>query len=361
MDAKDLERYFEGKDPQVLLAQVELRSDPISLKLAEGLERIRKEREEPCFALAESWRFATRRSAARSRLLFLEKHIAKGSVIVDVSCGIGLMLRELARLEPSRLIGIEIDPVTAVLARANARLFGIDADIRTLDAMSEEAETIIRAADLVFCDPERTESAQERTLEESTPSYDWLSERSKRLAYEVSPRIEPNELPSDAIIECYSERRRHARTTIYAGFTGPSRRVVSDRGEVLEGEPEPFVSVPLGAGEELEVLDATIVHAGLSHLLGSWHESEGRYLRIRNAPISEPFIELYAIIARGTITDLHDAALELSDFGRIIIRYPVAPEEYWSHANAIRPSSSGNRTFPVFRLNGTYLLAEQVP
>lgn len=362
ISAEAMRDYLDVEDLRGLLRRIEngAATDAIGTALAEGLAKVRKEGEPVCFTLPETWRFATRLGAARARMRFLREHIGTGSVIVDASCGIGLMLRELARLEPAKLVGIEIDPVTAELARANVRLFGIEAEIRTLDTTSDTGERLIREADLVFCDPERVPNAKERTLDENTPSYAWLSERADRLAYEVSPRI-PIDALAGGTIELYSERRRHARTTIYTGFDGPKRRVVSDRGEVLEGDPKPFASAPVGHGEELELLDPTVVNAGLAHRFGDWHETDGRYLRIGNELTSRPFIELFAIIARGTVSDLKAAAVVLDDFGRIIVRYPVEQDRYWHEANAIRKSSDGNRTFHVFKVDSELILAEQVP
>ena len=360
--AEHLRAYFAKHDARMLIRQLKRGEldDPISTQLAQGLKQVIRERDAECFTLPHTWRFATRRAAARSRLSFLKEH-PPYDIIVDASCGIGLMTRELARLNPNELIGIEIDPVSAELARANLTLFGVNATIHVLDATSPEGLAHIERADLVFCDPERIPSAPMRSIDESTPSYTMLAERTKRLAYEASPRIPLAQLPDD-VIELYSERRRHARTTVYRGFgMRPSRRVVSDRSEEAEGEPRLFENAPLGTGRFVELLDPTIAKAGLSHLYGSWHEANTKHLRLTDRHEHAPFVDTYRIIERGTHAAIRAAALQISDFNRIALRYPVPAGSYWREANAIRKSGSGTRTIHVFKLEDEYLLTEPMP
>jgi hypothetical protein len=359
----ELRAYFEPRDPKVLIKQLKRSEldDPISTQLSAGLKRVIKERDTECFTLPDTWRFATRRAAARSRLSFLSEH-AVYDVIVDASCGIGLMMRELATLEPQQLIGIEIDPLIAELARANLRLFGIEADVYTLDALSEQGAALIGRADLVFCDPQRTPSAPLRSLDESSPDYSTLAERSERLVYEASPRIRLEQLPADVVVELYSERRRHARTTIYRGFgLQASRRVVSDRNETISGEPRMFENSPLGTGRFIELLDPTVEKAGLSHLFGSWHEANTKHVRLTDKPEQRPFIDAYRVIERGDHATIKAAAIQLSDFNRIALRYPVPAGSYWREANAIRKSGSGSRTIHVFKLSDEFILTEPMP
>lgn len=360
---RSIKEYFSAHEPRALIRQLKRAEldDPISIQLSEGLKQVVRERNTECFTLPDTWRFATRRSAARSRLFFL-KDRGPYEVIVDASCGIGLMMRELATLSPRETIGIEIDPVTAELARANLRLFGVDATIHTLDATSEEGLRIIESADLVFCDPERTPSAMVRSLDESVPGYTLLAGHSKRLVYEASPRIALSTLPDECVVELYSERRRHARTTIYHGFgMEASRRVVSDRSEQISGEPRPFVEGPLGTGRFVELLDPTAAKAGLGHLLGEWHEASTKRLRLTDSIEPSPFIDAYRIITRGDRATIKAAALQVSDFNRIALRYPVPAGSYWREANAIRKSGSGSRTIHVFKLEDEYLLTEPMP
>lgn len=356
-----LKAYFSGRDHKTLIRQLKRGEldDPISTQLSEGLKHVVKERDLECFTLPSTWRFATRRAAARSRLAFLTEH-GPYETIIDASCGIGLMLRELATLKPTQLIGIEIDPVIAEIARANLKLFGVEATIHTLDATSEQALAMIKDADLVFCDPERAANAPKRSIEESTPSHELLQAHAKRLAYETSPRTPLSELSET--VELYSERRRHARTTVYTGFnTNTTRRVVSDRSESVEGTPKPFVSSPIGSGRFLELLDTCIAKAELAHLFGLWHESHGKHLRRVDRAEPNDFMDLYRILETGSHATIKAAAIQLSDFNRIALRYPVPAGAYWREANEIRKSGTGSRTIHVFKLENEYIIAEPMP
>ena len=360
IDEKALAAYFSGRDLKVLIEQLKRRelTDPISEDLSEGLKRVLKERDVECFTLPHTWRFATRRDAARSRIAFLSEY-GPYETIIDASCGIGLMLRELATLKPTRLIGFEIDPTIAHLARANLKLHGVQAEVHTIDSTSDDALRMIADASLVFCDPERAESAQARTLDESTPRYTILSEHAKRLAYETSPRTPIAELPGT--VELYSERRRHARTTIYTGFGIEERRVVSDRNETIQGLPKPIKQTPPGSGRFIELLDTCIARAELAHLFGGWHESHGKHLRLTDRIEPADFIDPYQVIATGELATIKGVAQQLTDFNRIALRYPVPAGSYWREANAIRKSSTGSRTIHVFRINDGYVLAEPMP
>jgi hypothetical protein len=361
--AEALESYFKDREPRVLIGQLKRGEldDPMSILLAEGLKRVIRERDVECFTLPETWRFATRSTAARSRIVFLKEHGPYG-VIVDASCGIGLMLRELATLPHDTLIGIEIDPVTAQLARANLALFGVRSQVHTIDATCAEGLAMISGADLVFCDPERAPTAPSRSIDENTPAYRTLAEHAKRLVYEVSPLIMIDALPEGDVIELYSEKRRHARTTLYHGFPDTStRRVVSDRSETLSGTPRSFENGPIGSGGSIELLDPTVVRAGLAHELGASHMAHTKHLRFTDDPVPTSFIDRYRVIGRGDHATIKSLAQQLFDFNRIALRYPVPPGSYWREANSIRKSSTGARTIHVFRIEDDFVLAEPMP
>jgi len=94
---------------------------------------------------------ATRASVAGHRA----RRFAGVGRVADLCCGIGGDLIALARpgaaLHSGSLVGVESDPLTAAVARANASEFGLAARVDCADAISVD----LTAYDAVFLDPSR--------------------------------------------------------------------------------------------------------------------------------------------------------------------------------------------------------------
>jgi SAM-dependent methyltransferase len=97
---------------------------------------------------------ATRASVARHRARRFAAHVGAGTVL-DLGCGIGGDLVARGRAG-CRGLGVDLDPLTAAVARANVGAFGLEesASVRSGDAMAQDPDG--HAA--VFADPARRTS-----------------------------------------------------------------------------------------------------------------------------------------------------------------------------------------------------------
>jgi SAM-dependent methyltransferase len=95
---------------------------------------------------------ATRASVARHRARRFADRIAPRGTVLDLGCGIGGDLLARARAGVGGL-GVELDPLTVAVARANLRAFGLEdlADVRQGDAAEEDPGGYAA----VFADPGR--------------------------------------------------------------------------------------------------------------------------------------------------------------------------------------------------------------
>ncbi|MEV5706750.1 SAM-dependent methyltransferase [Actinoallomurus sp. NPDC052274] len=95
---------------------------------------------------------ATRASVARHRARRFADRLSPGGRVLDLGCGIGGDLLARARTGVGG-VGVELDPLTAAVARANLRAFGLAdlADVRTGDAAAQDPGGYAA----VFADPGR--------------------------------------------------------------------------------------------------------------------------------------------------------------------------------------------------------------
>jgi len=239
-DMKDL---FSRYDAKVLMQKIinngAVESELIDafMALQEGHLRALKEKQGDIFTTPESFRFTTRKEAMKARTLRISKE--KPAIIADAACGIGLAAIELSRI-CEKILCFEIDEMKCALTEKNFELFGIENyEVYNMSSTNEKAKELLAQADVIFIDPQRTESARQREIQENTPELDYFLSnfKDKLIVYEISPRIAVNSIKYDCETELYSEKRRHARTTLY--FTNKNEsimRVVNDDEESFEGE-----------------------------------------------------------------------------------------------------------------------------
>ncbi|MDN5725748.1 MAG: class I SAM-dependent methyltransferase [Propionibacteriales bacterium] len=102
-----------------------------------------------------------------------EQFVDRGAErVVDLGCGIGADAMAMARTG-LEVVAVELDPVTAVLARANLQPLGVE--VRCADA-TEVAGDLLTAGVGVFCDPARR-TGQGRTwqVDAFRPPYDFVT------------------------------------------------------------------------------------------------------------------------------------------------------------------------------------------
>jgi hypothetical protein len=103
---------------------------------------------------------ATRAEVAAHRAARFAR-LGTGTPVADLCCGIGADLIALARAG-MRVTGVERDPLTAAVARANVRALGLSAEIREGNAEDVDPAWLAGEGFAVFCDPARRPSGGPR-------------------------------------------------------------------------------------------------------------------------------------------------------------------------------------------------------
>lgn len=144
----------------------------------------------------------------------------KCSVIVDLCSGCGFQTIAFAKT-CKKIISVEIDSRKIEYARKNADVYGLkNIEFILGDAVSVDVIKKISKADVVFCDPERLPSEEERKIEnikivgEIIKKY---SKITKNIAIEVPPQLTPDKIEFDCEREYISFNSELNRLTLYFG------------------------------------------------------------------------------------------------------------------------------------------------
>jgi SAM-dependent methyltransferase len=175
---------------------------------------------------------ATRASVARHRARRFAAMLAdppadgRAATVLDLGCGIGGDLTARARAG-RRGLGVEIDPLTAAVARANLRALGVDdvADVRDGDATAEDPSR--HAA--VFADPGRRTSRgrvfDPEAYEPALTTVLDLVGAAPAGCVKVAPGIPHDAIPPDAEAEWISDGGEVKEAALWlGGLAGATRR-----------------------------------------------------------------------------------------------------------------------------------------
>ncbi|MEW9528992.1 methyltransferase domain-containing protein [Microbispora sp. NPDC049125] len=205
--------------------------------------------------------------------------------VLDVCCGIGGDLLALARAGCA-VDAVDLDPLTAEIARANAAALGLSARVlvRTADAASADPS----AYDLMFADPARR-GARGRTFDPMAYSPTWpavleMASRAAAACLKVAPGIPYELLPEGAQAEWVSYKGEVKEAAIWLG-TGeterratllPSGATLTSRG--AEAEPGPvgrYLYEPDGAAvrahlvaEIAEMVGGRLIDPRIAYITG---------------------------------------------------------------------------------------------
>ncbi|WP_141580740.1 SAM-dependent methyltransferase [Actinomadura sp. WMMA1423] len=200
---------------------------------------------------------ATRASVAAYRARRFEARLP-GARVLELGCGIGadLIARARAGLAGE---GVELDPLTAEVARANLAALGLDglASVRVGDATEEDPSGF----DAVFADPGRR-TARGRVFDPRSyePPFDIVLGMARRVpaaCLKVAPGIPHEAVPDDAEAEWISVGGDVKEAVIWlGGLAGEARRratLLPSDTRLPDAEPsqgtELWTLTPRGSGE----------------------------------------------------------------------------------------------------------------
>lgn len=167
--------------------------------------------------------------------------------VLDVCCGIGGDLIALARAGCA-VEAVDLDPLTAEVARANAAALGLPARVRTADATRCDPS----AYDLMFADPARR-SAKGRVFDPMAYSPAWpavldLAARAHAACVKAAPGIPYEFIPEGAEAEWVSYKGEVKEAAIWTGAPhgGGRRATLLPSGATLTSTGAEVAAGPVG-------------------------------------------------------------------------------------------------------------------
>lgn len=309
---------------------------------------------------------ATRTSVARHRATRLRRH--EPARLLDLCCGIGGDLIALARAGIA-VTGVELDPLTVEVARANLQALGVDATVQCADAESTDLEGWPAA----FCDPARRGSGR-RIFDARaySPAIDvvWrMADQVPLAAAKLGPGIPHELVPGGVEAEWVSDSGAVKEATLWFGAlaTTPRRATVLPSGDTLtdSGLGAPSVGAP---GRWLYEPDGAVIRA---HLVGEVAARiDGRLLDASIAYISTdslvstPFARAYEVtdVMPFSLKRLR-ALLRERGVGRLTVKKRGSAIDPAMLRRALRLSGSDEATVVLTRVAGapTALICRPAP
>ncbi|MFX4272305.1 THUMP-like domain-containing protein [Propionibacteriaceae bacterium Y1685] len=189
-----------------------------------------------------------------------EQFVERGAErVVDLGCGIGADAMAMARTG-LEVVAVELDPVTAVLARANLEPLGVD--VRCADATSVAGELLTPGVG-VFCDPARR-TGQGRTwqVDAFRPPYDFVTGLlpGRVGCLKFGPGMPYALIPGDADTTWISAGGDLVEASVWSGGTDQRAALLLPDGDQLRALPGSAQVGPPG-GHLLEP-DPAVIRAG---------------------------------------------------------------------------------------------------
>ncbi len=314
----------------------------------------------------EDIRWATHELAAEYRAQRL-----KCKVIVDIGCGIGFQSFAFAKT-CKKVYGIEIDVEKIKLAEKNAKILSWkNIEFLSGDALSDQIIAQLNDVEIVFCDPERSPEERQRNVATIKPSIPELLQKYRKLTENIAIEFPPQitEIPFDCEREYLSIDGALNRLTLYFGdlqqcarsavILPGKERLASDEHAVLEETDQ--------LGEYLYEADPAVVKAGLLAELSQktktkLYSSGKAVFFTADKKVSSPFFKNSFKVIEVCRQDEHEiiTALHKHEAGKIILRMPIDPQEYWKMRIRIESKLKGTKTYALIYVADAAVIVEKV-
>ncbi|REE98187.1 class I SAM-dependent methyltransferase [Thermomonospora umbrina] len=249
---------------------------------------------------------ATRGPVAAYRAERFARTLTGGGRVLELGCGIGADLVARGRAGVPG-VGVELDPLTAAVARANVEALGLRdvASVRRGDATLEEPEGFAA----VFADPGRR-TARGRVFDPRAyePPLDAVLELAGRVpagCVKVAPGIPHEAVPAGAEAEWISVAGDVKEAALWVGdLAGAVRRratLLDGRGRVRTLVPDDALGPPPVRpwGRYLYEPDGAVIRAHLvaevAAAVGGWLADEHIAYVTGDTPVDTPFASAYEI------------------------------------------------------------------
>ncbi|MDP3698160.1 MAG: methyltransferase domain-containing protein [Nanoarchaeota archaeon] len=314
----------------------------------------------------EDIRWATHELAAEYRAQRL-----KCKTIVDIGCGIGFQSFAFAKT-CKKVYAIEIDTEKIKLAEKNAKILGWkNIEFIPGDALSEKVIAQLKDVEIVFCDPERSPEERQRNVATIKPNIPELLKKYRALTENIAIEFPPQitEIPFDCEREYLSIDGALNRLTLYFGdlqkcersavILPGKERLCSDENSTLEETDQ--------LGEYLYEADPAAVKAGLvaelSEETGAELYDEGKAVFFTgDKKIQSHFFKNVFKVVDMCAQEEHEimTILQKHDAGKVILRIPVDPAEYWKIRKKMEAKLTGDKTYALLYLGNEAVIVEKV-
>ncbi len=296
----------------------------------------------------------------------------KNFTVADVSCGVGMQAIFFS-FTNKEVIGIDLNEKRIKYARLNAKAYGVK-NIRFIvgDALSEETVKMVKDYDVIFSDPARSESEEERDLKTLLPSPLKIMEKygNKRFIFDLPPQIRMEKIPSDWEKEYISVNGRISRLTTYthdlrmytrSAVTLPS----GSRFSVGSNKEIPFI-LSNKLRNYIYIVDESIYYA---HLLGEFSQETGieylltgkrRTIATSDDLIKNDFLKPYIVICCSSSFFSLISCLRKNSVGKVTLRFQIDPGNYWKIRNKIERNLQGEEKGAVFKIKNLWIGAKNV-
>jgi len=296
-------------------------------------------------------RFATPKIVADYRAKRL-----RCSTIADLGCSVGMQAFAFART-CKKVYAIEMDGRKLRYAIENANILNIhNIEFILGDVLDEKKISKIKDSDAFFCDPSRLPEESERKTETIGPDPKILIKKyPKNIAIEFPPQI--NKVDFDCEKEYVSVNGNLNRLTLY--FGGLKKTDVSavalpsEKRMEFDGTKEFFIDskkdLPM---EYIYEADSAVVKAGMFWQLAKETKTIPFEIGILTSDklIKNPFFrnsfKVLEVVHHDFDSIVH--ALEKNKIGKVVIRYRILPQDYWTERTKYEKHLKGNKTAHLF-------------
>ncbi len=319
----------------------------------------------------EDLRWATPEIVAKYRAKRLSE---QGRIIIEVGCGVGFQTLALAE-KFEKVYAVEIDKDKIERAANNAKALGLkNIQFIQADALSDEVVKKVKDAEVIFCDPERLPSEEERTLEKITPDLKRLvnlySSITQNIAIELPPQIKNISLGGER--EYLSLQGKLNRLTLYFGKLAKAERsaVILPSEAKLESKREESkvkLKKTLKWGKFLFEVDPAVVKAGLLSELGEltktalFSESKLVYFTSKELVLSPFFSHSFRVLGGCQFKEAEIInLLKTHGAGKVTLRFSIDPKEYWQIRSSYEKNLSGEKKLSLFKFEEIALVGEEI-
>src|SRR3989344_467941 len=313
----------------------------------------------------EDIRWATHELAAEYRAQRL-----KCKTIIDIGCGIGFQSFAFAK-NCKKVYAIEIDPEKIKLAAKNALILGWkNIEFISGDALSEKVISKLKGVEMVFCDPERSPEERQRNVATIKPSIPELLKKYRALTENIAIEFPPQitEIPFDCEREYLSIDGALNRLTLYFGDLKKCERsaIVLPGKERLCSDEKATLEETDQLGEYLYEADPAAAKAGLLAELSQktktkLYSSGKAVFFTSDKKVTSAFFKNSFTVVEVCKQDEHEiiSALHQHEAGKVILRIPVDPKEYWNIRTRIESKLKGNKTYALIYIADAAVIVEK--